>query len=167
MGFGYACNQGYQIATNNTIMFLNNDIKILDKSSSWITNLVDFVQDHDNMLIGPTAGYVDPETYAFKYETETEDKPYNYMSGWCLTATKQTFDRLVESPNLGPFNADKYFAYFEDTHLGFLAKKLDIDFKLYPVPLKHFGKMTSTKLNMNKLYTDSKYTFIQTWLNNA
>ena len=161
-GFGYACNQGYAQAKSDTILFLNNDIKISDKTMVWLYEYIDFVKD--NMLVGPTGGFVDPNSnFDFKYETSDPNKKYNYMSGWFLMGKKSTFDKLIPENCIGPFDCIKYFAYFEDVHLSFEARKLGIQFVLKPIPVMHFGKQTSSKLNISDIYTKSKSTFVKHW----
>lgn len=164
-GFGYACNQGYQIAQGEIVLFLNNDIKFEDKSLSFLNKLVEDISSiSEDTLFGPTGGFVDPnDQFNFKYETEDTSKIINYMSGWFLVAKKSTFDKLIVGKNKGPFDAETYFVYYEDTDLGLEAIKKKIKFKLYPVPVIHLGKKTSRTINVNKLYTESRIKFLKKW----
>jgi hypothetical protein len=163
--FGYACNQGYKIASSNLIMFLNNDIKILDKNFKWLEDFISYCEGVDYpALIGPTGGYVNPNTgYGFMYETEDSNKKINYMSGWCLTAKKEVWNCLILDGLDGPFDSRNFILYFEDTDLSFRAREKDIKFLLYKLPLTHIGKQTSKNLNINKYYSESKKKFLQKW----
>lgn len=166
-GFGYASNQGYQQALGEVVIFLNNDIKIQDKSLKWLDKLYNEVSQCNDMLFSPTGGYVDPKkdfefAYEVDYPNET-NKQLNYLSGWFLCSKKTTFDKLIEEGNIGPFNSLLYFAYFEDTHLGLLSSQLNITFQLIKVPLVHIGKQTSKTLNISKLYQESRKKFIKRW----
>ncbi len=128
LGFSAACNKGYSLSTCDNILFLNNDIKVLSNFENWTQNIFDNLEE--NTLIGPTGGLIDVKNnFQFVYETNDSLKTINYMSGWCLAATKNTFDKLIEKNEIGPFNT-KFFAFYEDTHLSFMAKKMSIKFKL-------------------------------------
>lgn len=164
-GFGKAVNQGYQMSKGEVILFLNNDIKINDKSLSFLYKLIEDVSNEKHpSLFGPTGGYVDPSNnFEFKYETENSNQKINYMSGWFLAAKRSTFDQLIVGNNEGPFDAETYFVYFEDTDVSMLASQKGIKFQLYPVPVVHLGKKTSSMLNTGKLYLESKPKFINKW----
>jgi GT2 family glycosyltransferase len=162
-GFGKAVSQGVQAAQSNQIMILNNDIKFGNVFQDWFLSLPQIIKDN-NKLIGPTAGYVDPENeFSFVYETSNKEDKINYMSGWCLSANRETWDKLETGD--GPFDSKTFFLYFEDTDLSFRAKSLNIDFMLIDTPLKHIGKQTSKLLNISKHYSESKVKFLNKWNN--
>lgn len=163
-GFGAACNRGYSIATNDSVMFLNNDIKVYANLPIWTDIYLTQLQENPNLIMSPTGGYVDPKRdFQFCYETEG-DKKYNYLSGWMLVATKKTFNKLIEEGNEGPFNSKLYFAYFEDTHLSFKAAEMGLPLSLVANnSVSHFGKITSKQINTAKLYTQSKKAFLEVW----
>jgi len=161
-GFGFASNQVYKQSTGDYVMFLNNDIMFNTKDLSWLYKYIEDIGD--NELVGPTGGYVDPKNdYAFAYETNDNKKQINYMSGWCLTATRNTWDKLTLPNNDGPFDANTYFAYFEDTDTSFRAKQLGMKFRLKPVPLVHIGRQTSKLINISSMYLESKGKFLKKW----
>lgn len=165
LGFGYACNQAYEICKGNIVLFLNNDIKINDKSLNFLHKLVEDINNTEHAaLFGPTGGYVDPQdNFNFKYETEDPNQKINYMSGWFLAAKRIVFDQLIVGNNKGPFDAETYYVYFEDTDVSMLASQKGIKFQLYPVPVVHLGKKTSSMLDTGKLYLESKPKFINKW----
>jgi GT2 family glycosyltransferase len=159
--YGAGNNIGYKRSTGDQVMFLNNDIKILDKDLKWFNELVDFIDKQDNALIGPTCGMVDSKNgFQFMYETEDSNKPVNYMSGWCMTAKRETWNSLIENDQL--FD-ERFSLYFEDTDIGFRCLQKGINFIIYKLPLSHIGKQTSKKLNISKYYTDSRQKFIKKW----
>lgn len=164
-GYGYACNQAYKMSKGGVVLFLNNDIKFNDKSLKFMYQLIEDINHTDSpLLFGPTGGYVDPNNnFEFKYESQDPNQVINYMSGWFLAAKRSTFDQLIVGSNAGPFDAETYFCYFEDTDLGILAAQKGIKFQLYPVPVVHLGKKTSSMLNTGKLYLESKPKFINKW----
>lgn len=163
-GFGAACNRGYAIAKHDAVMFLNNDIKVYANLSIWTDVYLNALQENPNQIMSPTGGFVDPKReFQFCYETDGEKK-FNYLSGWMLTATKKTFDKLIEEGNEGPFNSKLYFAYFEDTHLSFKASEMGLPLSLIPNnSVSHFGKITSKQINTAKLYGQSKKVFLEVW----
>lgn len=159
-GFGYACNQGYQISSGKNILFLNNDIKFSDLYQNWFAKLDDTIID--NELISPSGGFIDKD-FNFKYETQLPSKEFNYLSGWCLAGSKKTFDKLILDGCVGPFDNVSFFVYYEDTDLSFRASKLNINLKLINCPLVHFGKQTSSKMNLSEMYLNSKAKFHEKW----
>lgn len=161
LGFGKACNMGYEASTGKCVMFLNNDIRVKDQLSTWTSNLT--TQCNDNNIVGPTGGKVDPNNnFQFLYETNDPNKEINYLGGWCIVAYKTVWDKLIEDNAKGPFS-EQYFCYFEDTHLSFLAKKLGIDLQLAEIPVVHFGKVSSKQLNTYTLYKESRDVFNKNW----
>lgn len=178
-GFAKACNIGYTASNGNNILFLNNDIRVKSDFTNWTKALLDAIEP--NALIGPTAGYVNPENnFSFVHETNNSDDKINYMSGWCLAASRETFNKLDMdlSRDYNPLSkaiADKFvphqeifseefgIAYFEDTDLSFRAEKMGMKFKLVEVPVHHFGKMTSKQLDTAKLYSEARKIFINKW----
>lgn len=167
LGFGKAVNQGYEKSSGEIVLFLNNDIKILDKELKFIDKLINDINlTKDPSIFGPTGGFVDfNDEFKFKYETNDSSKPINYMSGWFLAAKKSVFDSLIQGNNIGPFDADTYFVYYEDTDLGLYSIGKNVKFELYSVPVIHFGKKTSSTLDVNKLYNESRLKFIKKWKN--
>jgi hypothetical protein len=54
--------------------------------------------------------------------------------------------------------------YFNDGDLSFRARKLNIKMDLISLPVVHFGKISSSQLNVNKLYNEGKKIFCKKWL---
>lgn len=163
LGFAKACNIGYSISTGNSVLFLNNDIRVRSNYNDW-TNTIFKELENEDKLIGPTGGMVDPKnTFQFMYETNNADDKMNYMSGWCLAASKKTFDKLIINNYPGPFSEEFGIAYFEDTDLGFRAERSGMNFKLVDIPVTHFGKITSSQINTHKLYTEARKIFVSKW----
>jgi GT2 family glycosyltransferase len=166
LGFGFACNQGYYISDSQAVMFLNNDIKITNKNYEWLDKLTDdVISSSEPALFGPTGGLVDPRNnYHFVYETNNPNDKINYMSGWCLTAKRSVWNMLVLDDQKGPFDANTFFVYYEDTDCSLRAQQLNIKFVIYPLPIVHIGKQTSKLINTSQLYLQSKEKFIKKWV---
>jgi len=164
LGFAGACNIGFAAATGNMVMFLNNDIRVKYDHGNWTNKIIDTISEHKNSLVGPTGGMVDVKNnFQFMYESHNDRKPINYMSGWCLSAHVDTFNKLKINNYCGPFSEEFGLAYFEDTDLGFRASKLSIEFRLVDIPVVHFGKITSGQINTHKLYSEARKIFITKW----
>ena len=162
LGFSGGNNIAYNNCKYDNILFLNNDIRVKSNFENWTNIILEKIQD--DILVSPTAGYLDPKNnFEFKYETSNINDKINYLSGWCLAGNKNTFEKLKEKNYTGPWNEDYRPAYFEDAHMGFLAKKLNMNFELVDIPVVHFGKVSSKQLNTAKLYLNSKKVFNSYW----
>jgi GT2 family glycosyltransferase len=164
-GFAKGCNKGYQISTGNNIIFINNDIRVKSKHENWTQIILDSIKE--NTLVGPTGGMIDPINFQFLYETRDPNKPKNYMSGWCLAASRSTWEKLhiprIDGKRGAQIFSEEFFCYFEDTDLGFRASKLSIEFRLVDIPVVHFGKITSGQISTHKLYSEARKIFITKW----
>lgn len=152
LGFAKSVNNGYHASTGDKIMFLNNDVKFTGKTMNDISSYFKLVKD--NYLLGPTGGFINPKTLHFEYETDAINKKINYISGWCLSGTRSTFEMFKK-----PFIED-FGTYFEDAFMGFETIKLGIKFKIARAPFIHYGKVTSSSVNLRSLYLPAKEKFI-------
>lgn len=166
-GFAFSSNQAFSIAKYKNIMFLNNDIKVINNLSNWPDIYLQALDRNPRQIISPTGGFIDPNKgFEFCYETDDGGRKINYLSGWMLCSTKETFDILVSNGNIGPFRSDLYSSYFEDSDLSFRARKLKLELTLMANnSVKHFGRITSKQLNIAKLYNESKSSFLKEWKN--
>lgn len=157
LGFAKGCNQGYRISKADTVLFLNNDIRVNDNKSNWTDNILQYT---DKYLVSPTMGLLDKDLSFVKEENKTLTGN-SYLSGWCLASSKNNFNKL----DLGEgqiFN-EKFNFYFEDTDLSFRARKLGIPMKVVEIPVSHFGKVSSKQLNVSALYSKAREVFIKQW----
>ncbi len=169
-GFAKACNIGYSVSTGSNVMFLNNDIRVKDKFSSWTDEIIKCA---DEGIVGPTMGQLD-NNLAFVQEANKLLSGNSYMGGWCITASKRVWEQLEvlrdpvhihDTYIFQIFSEEFGIAYFEDTDLSFRAKQKGINFKLVTIPVVHFGQITSKQLNTNRLYTEARKIFINKWTN--
>lgn len=164
-GFAKACNKGFSASRGKYIMFLNNDVRVQDNYKTWTQPLIvaaknDIINGY-GAIVGPTMGQLDNNLNFIK-EANINLDGNSYMSGWCIIASKETWKKLEISNN--KIFSEDFFCYFEDTDLGFRARKIGIPMQIVPVPVIHFGKMTSKKLNTSELYLKAKTIFINKWL---
>lgn len=163
MGFGYAVNAGFSEASGKNLMTLNNDIRVKFNKDSWTKSII---EECDN-LVSPNLGILNKD---FSFSKEIDyfvNSKYSYLSGWCLSSSRDNWDKLKLSDNgtHQEYFDERFFVYFEDTDLGFRARQLGINFKVLQIPVVHFGKQSSKNLNTYKLYTDSKKIFEEKWSN--
>lgn len=167
LGFAKGSNIGYSKAKESGaeyVMFLNNDIKVLKDFETWTQPLVEKAEQ--GFIVGPTVGCLDDNLNFICEASKRPSKGYVYLSGWNITASTETWQKLVLDGEKGPFSSEYGKAYFEDTDLGFRAKQLGIPAEIVPVPVRHFGKATSKNLGINNLYLNAKSIFLAKWKGN-
>lgn len=167
-GFAAGCNIGYGLSTAPNVLFLNNDIRVKHSHDKWTQPIIDLCPDG---LVGPTMGLLDKDLNFVK-EANRVLLGNSYMSGWCLGASKDIWNKL-EIPRNTAFTTERVYpqifsekygiAYFEDTDLSFRAKNLNIKMQIVDVPVVHFGKQTSKQLNTYALYNNARKIFIKNW----
>ncbi len=171
--FGRGNNKGYKHANGKNILFLNNDIRVKERFEDWPSLLLS--ECKENTMVAANGGLLDSQ---FNFITETDremDSEYFYLSGWCLAGSRETFEKLIlnhyrhdqtdemmEGGAWGPWN-EKFLCYFEDDDISWRAKEMGMKLKVVPVPVKHFGRMTSKKANLKSLYLESQKTFKEIW----
>jgi GT2 family glycosyltransferase len=156
-GFGKAVNIGFKESSSDILMTLNNDIRVKSNYDNWTDKIIEL---SNNGFVGPTIGYLNNNFEFIKESNKLESYPYSYMSGWCLASSKANWDLIKENDQ---YFDERFFAYFEDTDLGFRIKNKNLNFILQEVPVMHFGKQTSKQLNTYKLYLESKKKFEDKW----
>lgn len=166
LGFAKASNIGYGLSTSDNVLFLNNDIRVKSDYDSWTKEIIKLCP---NGLVGPTMGQLD-NNLNFVQEANKLLAGKSYMSGWCLGASKQIWEKLkIKRPAIKTdivpqiFSEEFGIAYFEDTDLSFRARKLGILMQVVDIPVVHFGRQTSKKLNTHQLYTTARQIFIKKW----
>lgn len=166
LGFAKASNIGYGLSTSDNVLFLNNDIRVKSDYDSWTKEIIKLCP---NGLVGPTMGQLD-NNLNFVQEANKLLTGKSYMSGWCLGASKQIWEKLkIKRPAIKTdivpqiFSEEFGIAYFEDTDLSFRARKLGISMQVVDIPVVHFGRQTSKKLNTHQLYTKARQIFIKKW----
>lgn len=156
--FTRACNLGYKKSTYDYVCFLNNDIRVKDNFDNWPLLLINKLNLNDNAIIGDTGGLID-KGGNFVYETRDNTKKINYISGWLLTINKKVA-KLLENEN-GDLFDDRVGFYFSETELCFRATKKGVKLIMQNVPLTHFGKISTDRTQINKLYKEGRSAFLE------
>lgn len=155
------CNQGYQVASSENILFMNNDIKVKSNHENWTDSLIKYCEDDKYNIFGPTMGLLDKDLNFVKEANEMMSGN-SYISGWFIAGNKKHWKKLELSD--GEVWNEKFPMYFNDGDLCFRARKKNV--KLDVVPIKdviHFGKVSSVQLNVNKLYNEGRSVFLSKW----
>jgi GT2 family glycosyltransferase len=163
-GFARACNIGFSCAADggaDAVMFLNNDIRVRSNHETWTQSILEVLEDQ--CLIGPTVGVLDSNLNFVTEASKMPSRGVAYMSGWNVSAKTSTWNKLIIRDYLGPFSEEFGKAYFEDTDLGMRATQEGMTFKIVDVPVHHFGKQTSKKMNTSLLYTSARKIFLEKW----
>jgi GT2 family glycosyltransferase len=164
-GFAKGCNIGFKKAQekrSENVMFLNNDIRVRSEHKNWTDRVLS--QLSSKTLLGPTVGILDGDLRFVCEAGKIPEKYTNtYMSGWCVTATMETWNELVLPGYEGPFSEEFGKAFFEDSDLGFRARNQNIKFNIVDIPVHHFGHKTTDKLNTNELYKNAREIFVRKW----
>jgi GT2 family glycosyltransferase len=160
VGFGAANNIGVENSSGKNLLFLNNDVCVLKDKDSWIDPLLNLCQDR---LLSSQSGLLD---FNFNFVKEVSDphvlkNSFEYLSGWSLLGSRELFNQISQEE--GVIWSKKYFAYFEDAHLSWKARDLKIPMEVVKTPLHHFGRITSSKMGLSKMYQDSYKIFSNYW----
>jgi GT2 family glycosyltransferase len=164
LGFAKGCNSGFAHAVKlgyENVLFLNNDIKVLGNLDSWTKPLI--AQAERGCIAGPTAGCLDDNLNFICETPKWPERGYGYLSGWCVCASVETWKKLTLEGDQGPFSTEFGLAYFEDPDLSFRARRDGFESVVVPVPVRHFGKATSKKLNLSQLYLGAQQIFLAKW----
>lgn len=179
LGFAGGSNSAYKESEGEFILFLNNDIRVEKNHENW-TNFLTNTADKKNGIVGPTVGSLHINTCIFSGEVtasennfvldveksnHNKDKFFEYISGWCMCAKKEIFDKLIESSTVHPFSEEFGLAFHEDPDICKRAIMLGIKMYQQYVPVNHLKHMTAKKLNMSKLYIESREIFEAKWKN--
>ena len=162
LGFAKANNQGFEMAEGEYTLFLNNDIRVQDgKYQSWLPMLIE--QCGDDCIVGTQAGMIDKNYNFIKEGVFDPMQRGAYLSGWCMLAKRNTWEKLIIEGQSGPWN-EAFFLYFEDDDLSWRAKELGIMLKMVEnLPLYHFCRTTGRKYNMFSYFKKSRKIFKKIW----
>lgn len=156
-----ACNQGFNIANGENILFLNNDIRVRSNHTDWTKTIIDACNS-TNGLVGPTMGQLDKDLN-FVREDNKQLTGNSYLGGWCIAGRKDVWEQLKVGDTNQIWNEEFPF-YFNDTDLSFRARKKKIPLTVISLPeAAHFGKVSAAQINIPKLYNEGRQVFLKKW----
>lgn len=155
--FSRACNLGYNASKYDYVCFLNNDIRVKSEFNDWPNILIKCIDQNYPCIVGDTGGCIDKQAN-FLYETRDVAKKINYISGWNLCISKKVAKYLEENGQLWDESIDFYFT---ETELCFRAAKKGIKLIVKNIPLVHFGKISTNKFEVHKLYKEGREQFLK------
>jgi predicted O-methyltransferase YrrM len=138
-GFAGGNNQGYAAATGDIIIFLNSDIAAPPQFLDAIAHDV-----RDGALYGPS---LQAQLVAGRW--------LPYLEGWCVAATRATWERLrwldtLPGDKRGPWDADAYPGpYWEDNDLCLRAAEAGVSLIQTTWPIHHKGGRSTPGLARN------------------
>jgi len=131
VGFAAGNNQGYGLADRDVIVFLNSDIAGAPDLPAIIANDV-----RDGYLYGPSLG-----------QHLVYGRWIPYLEGWCVAATRATWDRLILPGERGPWAATAMPGlYWEDNDICLRALQAGIGLVQTVWPIEHKGGMSAGPL---------------------
>lgn len=139
IGFGPGNNKGVEVASDDVLIFVSNDVI---PKGDYITPIVQVVKD--NVLIGPQL--LDYDTGWNKFG----DTLIPYMAGWCLACNRTTWDKL------GGFDERFVPCDYEDIDLSYTAQQKGIELKAIGLPLQHMFGQSAVNLNGGREKTTLK-----------
>lgn len=154
-----ASNLGYAFSTGNNILFLNNDIRVKSNYNNWTDNILKYCSTH---IVGPTMGLLD-KNLNFVKESNQDLFGNTYISGWCIASSRKNWKKFDTKNNGQIFDEETFPHYFNDTDIGFMSRKLNIQMKIVDIPVVHFGRISAEQTNIQKLYNDGRKNFIEKW----
>lgn len=123
--FAPANNQGLAVSTGEIVVFLNNDISA---PPIWLERVRQEVQA--GALYGPECVMI-----------EVEGKTVDYLSGWCVAASRETWEML------GGWDARRHsMPYWEDIDLGYRAERAGLKLVITGWAVHHKRNGTSASV---------------------
>jgi GT2 family glycosyltransferase len=121
--FAKANNQGFKLATNDIVVFLNNDTMA---QPGWVFQVEDDVKD--GALYGVSIGV-----------RMVAGKTLPYIEGWCIAATKSTWERV------GLWYESLNGMYWEDNILSLQAMKAGVKLQATNWQVQHLNNYTTNR----------------------
>lgn len=175
LGFAKGCNQGLDIATGDTILFLNNDTIV---THNWLDSMINLLYSHPKVgMVGPVSNYVSGaqqipvdytnldgiQSFADSYckEQQGRSKYVLRLVGFCLLVKKEVLKKI------GGFDERFLYGSFEDDDLCLRTLQEGYQLKIACDSfVHHHGHATFTgnkDLNIQHLFNINRHKFIDKW----
>ncbi len=124
LGFSGGCNLGLEAASRDAVLFLNNDIRMLDPH--WLRGIREALEP--GVIVGPLR---------FDNHSKVDEQSLPYVDGWCLAGMRED---LLE---LGGFADLEEPAYYSDNLLCLEARAHGMTLRHVDVGLQHLENVTA------------------------
>jgi len=149
LGFGPSNNRGVRISQGNTIILVNNDVKVLGDFGRKVTRAL---QMDSRQIV--CAQLVNWDSGWNKFGKEV----IKYANGWFLGMTRIVWD------DLEGFDEQFVPCDYEDMDLSMKAHQQGIRLNQIEVPLQHLGGITTRQLKSRRAITlANQKKFIEKW----
>lgn len=175
-GFARGCNQGYEIASGDTILFLNNDTVV---TKNWLHNMLNTLYQDDQIgIVGPVSNYVGGspqqiqagyssidslDSFAEQYSNQTyrNSKRTLRLVGFCLLIKRKVLE------DIGSFDENFKTGSFEDDDLCIRAIKNGYHLRIAEDSfIHHHGHATfngNQELSLHHSFVENKHYIMQKW----
>ncbi|WP_407408732.1 glycosyltransferase [Peribacillus sp.] len=174
-GFAKGCNQGLDIATGDTVLFLNNDTIV---TQNWLQSMLTLLYSDEKIgMVGPVSNYVSgPQQIAVDYsdidgiddfsadfcqKNIGKSKQVMRLVGFCLLVKKEVLDKI------GGFDERFEYGSFEDDDLCLRTLIEGYQLRIaYDSFVHHHGHATFTAnqdINIQHLYHLNRQKFLDKW----
>jgi len=161
-GFAKSVNRGINVATNDLILLLNNDVQILE--SGWLLNLINGM-NYYNYDVASVKDSVLNESFDYVPDARRAavlNIQLRYPVGWCLLVKRKVFEQV------GLLPLEFGVGFWEDTAWAYVIRnkhkqiKMGIIPKIDNVQLRHFEHQTFKAIGMNIMeqYNKNRKTFL-------
>lgn len=148
-GFSVANNQGARLATNDTLLFINNDVLI---AGDYLSPIIAHLEIHPTCLVGAELLTRDTGWNVFG------GRPIPYIPGWCLAMKRKTFR------DLGGFDEQYSPGDYEDIDICYAAQKAGRELHELRLPLAHLSNQTARQLENRRGMTEKhRELFAEKW----
>lgn len=175
LGFAKGCNQGFDIATGDNILFLNNDTIVTE---NWLQSMLTLLYSDEQIgMVGPVSNYVSGqqqitvdytdieavEKFSSEYCKNNRGKSKRVMRlvGFCLLVKRGVLDKI------GGFDERFEYGSFEDDDLCLRAILAGYQLKIaFDSFVHHHGHATFTgnqDINIHHLFSINRQRFIDKW----
>lgn len=175
LGFAEGCNQGYEKATGDAILFLNNDTIV---TPGWLSRMLKSLYSRDDIgMTGPVSNYVsgpqqipvdykslsEMDNFALKHAAQNDGLTFEVrrIVGFCMLVKRQVLEEVGCFDNLyGLGNYEDDDLCLRVIHSGY---RIQIAYDSF---VHHFGHMTMALLQestLNELLVVNKEKARQKW----
>lgn len=127
VGFSKASNVGLALATTDAVLFLNNDVRMVDPG--WVEQIRSHVE----------TGVIVGAHLRSDHHAAVDGQPVPYLDGWCLAGMRADLEQL------GGWDDLEEPSYFGDNLLCARAVAAGMELRQVDVGLEHLGNYTSRR----------------------